>query len=104
VKSLVAFSLCAFATLSGVAFADDAFNTPSSTSSEAGAAPVVATKGTMLMSSNGSRLGQVYRVTVDGSTQIIIDGKMVTVPAGTLSNANGKLTTSLSKSEVLALH
>jgi len=73
------------------------------TSSGAPAAPVVA-KGTMLMASNGSRLGAVYRVAPDGSAQIIIDGKMVTVPASTLSVANGKTTTSLSKSEVLALH
>jgi hypothetical protein len=67
------------------------------------AAPV-AEKGKMLVAANGARLGAVYRVGADGAAQIIIDGKMVTVPANTLSNANGKLTTSLSKSEVLALH
>jgi hypothetical protein len=55
------------------------------------------------VSSNGSRLGAVYRVGADGSAQIIIDGKLVTIPASTLSNVDGKLTTSLSKSEVLAL-
>jgi hypothetical protein len=58
----------------------------------------------MLISANGTRLGQVYRVGADGSAQIIIDGKMVTVPAATLSMSTGKLTTSLTKSEVLALH
>jgi len=57
----------------------------------------------MLVASNGSRLGIVYRVGPDGSAQIIIDGKLVSVPASTLSNVGGKLTTSLSKSEVLAL-
>jgi hypothetical protein len=71
--------------------------------SEASGAPVVAEKGKMLMSSNGARLGAIYKV-VDGAAQIIIDGKLVTVPANTLSNANGKITTSLSKSEVIALH
>jgi hypothetical protein len=64
---------------------------------------VVAEKGKMLVTSSGTRLGSVYRVGPDGSAQIIIDGKMVTVPASTLSNVDGKLTTSLSKSEVLAL-
>jgi hypothetical protein len=48
-------------------------------------------------------LGSVYKVGADGSAQIIIDGKMVTIPASTLANVDGKLTTSLTKSEVLAL-
>ena len=49
---------------------------------------VVATKGAMLNSADGSRLGPVYRVNDDGSAQIIIDGK---------------LTTSLKKAEVISL-
>jgi hypothetical protein len=65
---------------------------------------VVAEKGKMLVASNGARLGNVYRVGPDGSVQLIIDGKLVTVPVATLSSVDGKLTTSLSKSEVLALH
>jgi hypothetical protein len=61
------------------------------------------TKGTMLFSADGGRLGPVYRVTGDGAAQIIIDAKMVTVPAATLSSKDGKLTTSLKKPEVIAL-
>ena len=72
-------------------------------SSDAPAA-AVAVKGKMLVSANGSRLGAVYRVTADGAAQIIIDGKLVTVPGNTISMADGKLTTSLTKSEVIALH
>jgi hypothetical protein len=68
------------------------------------ATAAVAEKGKMLVSSNGSRLGTVYRVGPDGSAEIIIDGKLVSVPAATLSSVDGKLTTSLSKSEILALH
>jgi len=64
----------------------------------------LAAKGQVLVAANGSRLGSVYRVVSDGSVQMIIDGKMITVPAATLSNSDGKLTTSLTKSEVLALH
>jgi hypothetical protein len=89
-------SLCAFVTLSGVVYADS--------SNEAVTAPISPVKGAMLVAANGTRLATVYRVGPDGSAQIILDGKMVTVPATTLSMAGGKLTTSLSKSEVLALH
>lgn len=105
-RSSVLLSLCAFVTLSGTAFAGDAFNvsSPSSSSPEGTAAPVSAVKGSMLISANGSRLAQVYRVGADGSAQIIIDGKLVTVPASSLSVSGGKLTTSLTKAEVLALH
>lgn len=106
-RSSVVLSLFAIVTLSGTAFADDAFNvSPASTSSPEGtaAAPTSAVKGSMLISANGSRLAQVYRVGPDGSAQIIIDGKLVTVPAASLSISGGKLTTSLTKSEVLALH
>jgi hypothetical protein len=71
---------------------------------DAHAAAVVATKGKMVVAVNGSRLGPVYRVTPDGSVQVIIDGKMATIPAATLSLTNGELTTSLSKSDVIATH
>ena len=104
--SSVVLSLCAFVTFSGAAFAGDAFNvSPAQTSAlEGTAAPVSAVKGSMLISANGSRLAQVYRVGADGSAQIIIDGKLVTVPASSLSLSAGKLTTSLTKAQVLALH
>lgn len=105
--SSIVLSLCAFVTLSGTAFAGDAFNvSPAQSSSLEGttAVPVSAVKGSMLISANGSRLAQVYRVGADGSAQIIIDGKLVTVPASSLSLSGGKLTTSLTKAQVLALH
>jgi hypothetical protein len=90
-KKLCSIALmCAFASVS---FAEQNASSQS--------APV---KGEMLLAANGSRLGTVYRVGADGSAQIIIDGRMVNVPASTLSVTNGKVTTSLSKSEVLALH
>jgi hypothetical protein len=66
--------------------------------------PAAAEKGKLLVTANGARLGTVYRVGPDGAAQIIIDGKLVSVPASSLSNVDGKLTTSLSKSEILALH
>ena len=73
-------------------------------SSSVGATAVVASKGKMLVAANGARLGSVYRVAADGSPQIIIDGRMVTIPANTLTEDNGRLVTSLSKNEVADLH
>lgn len=84
-KSVVALAMGAFISLSAIA------------------QEAVATEGKMLVASNGARLGAVYRVTDDGSAQVIIDGKMVTVPASTLSVVDGKLTTTLSKSDVRKL-
>jgi hypothetical protein len=63
----------------------------------------VAAKGKMLVAADGARLGPVYRVGPDGAVQMIIAGKMITVPASTLSSVDGRLVTSLSKHEVLAL-
>jgi hypothetical protein len=58
----------------------------------------------MLVAANGSRLGLVNRIGTDGAALVIIDGRMVAVPANTISAADGKLLTSLTKSQVLALH
>jgi hypothetical protein len=81
-------------TVSGLASAtDDAVSTVST----------VATKGKMLVAADGARLGTVYRVNSDGAVQMILDGKMITVPASTLSSVDGRLVTSLSKKQVLAL-
>ena len=99
-RSSVVVSLCALVTVSGTAFAG-AFNEPAS---EAAAAPASVTKGSMIVAANGARLAPVYRVGSDGAAQIILDGKMVTIPAATLSVSGGRLSTSLTKSEVLALH
>ena len=54
-----------------------------------------------LLYAKGKRLAAVYRVNEDGSAQVILDRKMYVVPASTLSSENGKLTTSLSKGEVI---
>lgn len=89
-RSSLVVSLCALVTLSGLAQASPE-------------APVGAVKGSMLVAADGARLAPVYRVGPDGSPQIILDGKMVTIPAATVSMTSGKLTTSLTKREVLAI-
>ena len=94
-SSSLVVSLCALVTLSGavcsVSAAQDA------------ASSVSPVKGSMLVAANGARLAPVYRVGPDGSAQIILEGKLVTIPASKLSVAGGRLTTSLTKNEVLAL-
>lgn len=74
----------------------------SAAAQDAGSA--AAQRGKMLFSASGTRLGAVYRVGPDGSAQVILEGKMVTVPANTLSVVDGKLTTSLSKSDIRKLN
>ncbi len=59
-----------------------------------------ATVGKMLYSSNGYRLAPIYRVNADGNPQIVLDGKLVTIPASTLTDVSGKTTTSLSKKDI----
>ncbi len=73
---------------------------PASVGAQVAAAPAAATTGKMLYAAGGKRLAAVYRVAADGSPQIILDGKLVTVPASTLTVDGGKVTTSLSKSEL----
>lgn len=92
-KTVLAAMLLAFA--ASPALALDA-------ASPAQASPVVVTKGKMLLSADGARLAPVYRV-ADASAKIIIDGRMVSVPVSTISLVGGKLTTSLTKSDVIAL-
>jgi hypothetical protein len=73
---------------------------------QAGASAVVAssaaaaTIGKMLYGPDGRRIGAVYRVASNGNAELILDGKLVRVPASTLSDVNGKLSTSLTKREL----
>lgn len=59
--------------------------------------------GTMLRDANNYRLGAVNRVNADGSVAVIIDARLVTIPAASLSVVEGKAQTSLTKREVISL-
>ena len=63
----------------------------------------VATKGQMMLDADDRRLAPVQRVEDDGAAAIILDGKVITVPANTLSAQDGKLKTNLTKNQVLSL-
>jgi len=71
--------------------------------SQAATAASAAADGAQLFSEDGHRLGAVYKVIDDGSARLIVDGKIVTIPASTLSDVNGKLTTTLTKMQVYEL-
>lgn len=67
----------------------------------AGASAAVAVSaGKMLYAPNGNRIASVYRVTASGDVQIILNSRLYTIPASTLSDVNGKVTTSLTNSEI----
>ena len=92
------------ATLATFAVAPVAFAAESSQTvraeTDAAAAPVSLTAGKMLYGANGQRIAAVYRVTEAGNAQVILNGKLYTVPASTLSEVNGKVTTSLTKNDI----
>lgn len=67
---------------------------------DAAAAPVSVSAGRMIYGGNGQRIAAAYRVTSDGTVQIILNGKLVNIPASTLSEANGKVSTTLTKAEL----
>ena len=93
-------AVAAFAVLAAPAalFAESSQNVRAA--AEAPAAAVAVNAGKMLYSSNGQRVAAIYRVNAEGNPQVILNGKLVTVPASTLSDVNGKVTTSLTKSEL----
>jgi len=96
--------LAAAATVASVALIPNAVFAETTQSvrdvTEEAAAPVEVNAGKMLYAANGYRIAPIYRVTEDGNPQVILNGKLVTVPASTLSDVGGKVTTSLSKKEV----
>ena len=61
----------------------------------------VATPGTLLYAADGRMLGPVQSLAGDGSARVILEGKMVTVPASTISTKDGKLVTSLKKWDII---
>ena len=69
------------------------------------AAPAVTVEaGKMLYADGGKRLAAIYRVADDGSPQLILDGKLVTVPIATVSVVDGQFQTSLSKKDIRKLN
>lgn len=66
----------------------------------ASASSVSVNAGRMIYGANGQRIAPAYRVTSDGTVQVILNGKLVNIPGATLSEAEGKVQTSLTKAEL----
>jgi hypothetical protein len=96
-KKFVVLAAFAAVTLAPAAYASETSQSVRAAGESAG---VDVDAGKMLYSSSGHRIASVYRVTSEGNPQVIIDGRLVTVPASTLSEVDGKLTTTLSKRDL----
>jgi hypothetical protein len=90
-KTFSLIALAAVVALPGLAGAQTAAAAP---------AAQVATTGKMLYAADGKRVAAVYRVQADGSPQIILQGKLVTVPVSTVTVDGGKVVTTLTKAEL----
>jgi len=60
--------------------------------------PVV---GKMLYSTGGKKLAPVYKLDANSAPQILLEGKLVTVPAATLSEVDGRVETSLTRKDLM---
>lgn len=98
-KKIIALAAVATLTVSAPAFAETSQSVREVTEE---AAPAQLNAGQMLYSAAGYRVAPIYRVNADGNPQVILNGKLVTVPASTVSNVAGKVTTSLTKKEIAA--
>jgi hypothetical protein len=58
--------------------------------------------GKMIYTADKHQLGAVYSVKKDGSAEVIVDTRLVIVPAASVESKDGKLWTSLTRKEALA--
>ena len=77
-----------------------AAETSQSVQAAAEAVPVEVNAGKMIYGPNGRRIAPAYRVTSEGTVQVILNGKLVNIPSASLSEVNGKVTTSLTKKDL----
>ena len=66
--------------------------------SAADATPVV---GKMLYSTGGKKLAPVYKLDSTSAPQIMLEGKLITIPAATLTEVEGRIETSLTKKDLM---
>ena len=61
------------------------------------ATPVV---GKMLYSADGKKLAAIYKLDASGAPQVLLEGKLVTIPASSLTEVDGHVVTSLTKKDI----
>lgn len=71
-----------------------------SVAASAQTAKVDVRSGRMIYGANGQRIASAYRVTENGTVQVILNSKLVSIPADTLSEVDGKVLTTLSKTDL----
>lgn len=57
--------------------------------------------GKLLYDADGKKLAAIYKLDAKGSPQILLEGKMVTVPLATLKKDDDKFATSLTKKDLM---
>lgn len=57
--------------------------------------------GKLLYDADGKKLAAIYKLDPKGSPQLLLDGKMVTVPLATMKKADDKFSTSLTKRDLM---
>lgn len=57
--------------------------------------------GKLLYDADGKKLAAIYKLDAKGSPQILLEGKMVTVPLATLKKDEDKFSTSLTKKDLM---
>lgn len=75
-------------------------NAPRAASSAITAAQASEHNGHVLMTAQGRRIGRIVRINDDGGAIVIYNSRTVTIPANTLSVADGQLVTSLTRAQV----
>ncbi len=103
-NKFVPFALLAtvatIAVIPSAVFAAEATQQVTAVADATAAAPTVAA-GKMLYGPDAKRIASIYRVNANGDAQVILEGRLLTVPAATLSNATGKVATNLTKAQIL---
>lgn len=61
------------------------------------ATPVV---GKMLYGADGKKLAAIYKLDASGAPQVLLEGKLFTIPASSLTEVDGHVTTSLTKKDI----
>lgn len=64
-------------------------------------APVKIYQGKMIYGANGHRFAPVYRVNTDGTVQLIMAGRLLTIPTTILYDVNGRLISSQNRGALL---
>jgi hypothetical protein len=100
VTAALAATAVTLAAVPATVFAAEAGETSQSVRAVTDEAALDVRAGQMLYSSEGRRIAAIYSVDGEGNAKVIYNGRMITVPAATLSAVNGKVTTSLTRKDV----